>query len=156
MADMLDGLREIIQAHEQRRERDAQRWAELDDDECQLCGAHGADKRSLFLDCRYSVHEVVPEAIDLGGVPAFQERGYYLRLCKSCRARFLGHLREWRDECVALRGRPMDHDGHVYDDDPEPGRNIPIREHGAIRMLTRQEWDARQARRPPEGTPDAS
>jgi hypothetical protein len=133
------------------REQDAVRWNSLDDDLCMLCDAHGADKRNLYVACFYAIKEVVPEAIDLSKVPQ-EESGvapdrsfYYLRVCKSCRGRFLGMLREWRATCVALRGRAKDHDGHPEEyDDPE--RTIPVREHGVTVMLTRAEWDERQDR----------
>jgi hypothetical protein len=99
---------------------DAKRFKELDGDLCQLCNAYGADKRSLILACFYDVTEVVPEAIDLTDVAgALKGRGYYLRLCKSCRGRLLGMLKGWRNECIALRGLPKDHDGGIEDEDSE-------------------------------------
>lgn len=112
-----------------KREANAKRFKELDDDLCQLCGAHGSDKRSLYLDCFYDIQEVVPEAIDLHGVENLRERGYYLRICKSCRGRFLFHLGQWRSECLYMRNVPKDHDG-----DPEVDRSgmYPVRVNGTI------------------------
>lgn len=138
-------LRDMIERTDQRRAEDAQRYADLDGDLCQLCHAYGADKRNLFLTCLYAVHEVVPEAIDTYAVEMLPEerRGdYYLRICKACRAGFLNHLQQWRNERVALRGMPKDHDGYVDDDDPE--RTIPYRVNGATVMLTREEWLAKR------------
>lgn len=94
---------------------DRGRYENHDGDLCMLCGAHGSDKRNLFVSCLYAIHEVVPEAIDLRA--AGTERvGYYLRICKSCRGRFLEGLGRWRAECIALRGTPMDHDGCPEDE----------------------------------------
>ena len=67
-----------------RREADARRYAELDEDTSMLCGAHGPDKRSLFISCFYSTEEVLPEAISMHDVPdAPDPRAYYLRICKA-------------------------------------------------------------------------
>ena len=141
-------LHQIIEETKERRRIDAERFKQLDRDSCQLCHAHGEDKRSLFISCLYAVHEVLPEAIDLFDVPMEgvsegQHRGYYLNICKSCRAGLLSHLKAWRNECVAKRDEPMDHDGNIQPTDPD--RNIPVRINGAIQMLTREEWDRRAA-----------
>ena len=148
-----------------RRHQDAERFKALDGDECQICLAHGQDKRSLTIDCLYAIHEAVPEAIDLALVPEKKpqanaqadslddndswgdgkRRGYYLRICKSCRSRLLEHLKQWADEGRTNRGKPMDHDGCIESDfpDDEGEANIPIREFGAVRMITKAEWDKR-------------
>ena len=137
------GLQDLIAESETRRTRDAGRFGALDWDACQLCESRGPDRRSLIVNCGYAVHEVIPEAIDVHSVPDMEGRGYFLRICKSCRGALLGHLQAWRDERVARRGLPMDEDG---DDDGthDPERCIPVREHGATVWLTREEWDARQ------------
>lgn len=135
---------DLIKTSKARREVDAKRFEEVRSGEiCQLCFAEGADKRSLFIQCGYAVHEVVPEAIDLFGVPddALKGRGYYLLLCKSCRGRLLGALGEWRKACVALRSKPKDHDGYLSDDEPE-GAYIPVRINGVVKHLTEEEWEA--------------
>lgn len=155
MSDYLDQL-------QAKRERDARRWLELDSDECMLCGAYGADKRSLFLDCGYAVSEVLPEILDIRALDPPLERGkaYYLLICKSCRGRLLGKIEEWGDECRRLRGEPKDHDGDLLERDTTR-RNIPVRSHGAIEWLTQEEWDARNPGRqavvlvdPPENVID--
>lgn len=128
-----------------RREADAKRYNSLDENLCMICWAYGNDKRSLFVSCFYTVHEAVPEAIDLTEAPAVvKDRGYYLRICKACRGSFLGHMREWADERRKLRETPKDHDEHV--DDANPEANIPVRIDGAIVMLTREQWEARKKR----------
>lgn len=134
-------IEDIIERSRRRREADAKRYAELDGDECQLCGAHGEDKRSLFVKCFYAVHEAVPEAIDLFGVTNGADPGYYLRICKDCRGKFLMMLRDWADSCRAKRGQPMNHDGHI--DDDQPDATIPTRQFGAIRMVTLDEYEGR-------------
>ena len=144
-------MRDIIAETNAQRERDRVRYAEIDRDLCMLCGAYGADKRSLSVNCFYAVNEVVPEMIDLHAVEEKPgvHRGFYMLICKSCRARFLGHLEEWRTECIGLRGRKKDHDGYLEDGymDDDPGaspRDIPVRENGIIVYLTREEWEARR------------
>lgn len=143
---MLDHLRKMLDESAARRKADAQRFKGHDEQLCMLCWAYGADKRSLFVSCFYAVHEAVPEAIDLSECePKFKDRGYYLRLCKSCRGAFLGHMREWANKCRSLRDTPKDHDGNVDSDNPEA--NIPVRIDGAVVMLTREQWDKRQGQR---------
>lgn len=126
-----------------KREADAKRFHGADKALCMICWAYGNDKRSLVLSCFYAVHEAVPEAIDLSGCgEQHKDRGYYLRICKSCRAGLLDHLRRWADERRALRDVPKDHDGHI--DYADPAANIPVRIDGAIVMLTPEQWEARQ------------
>ena len=114
-------------------------WQKHDQDICMLCGAHGGDKRSLWIQCMYAVDEVVPEALDMSGVPDFRDRGYYLLICKSCRAELLLYLERWRNHMISRKGMLMDHDGNLEDTRPEA--NIPMRINGAIRMLTMEEYD---------------
>ena len=78
------------------------RFYKLDENLCQMCGDIGEDMRSLMLRCLYNISEVVPEAIDTYDV-AIDFNGYYIRICKSCRGRFLRKLKEWRSECISLR-----------------------------------------------------
>lgn len=143
----MEMMTRMIEESKRRREVDAQRFKDADMDLCMCCHAYGEDKRSLWVDCLYAVHEVVPEAIDLSGVepePKNHNHGYYLRICKACRGRFLTMMGEWWKAGVGRRDIPKDHDGHdEYQDDAE--RNIPCRINGAIVMLTREEWDQRQS-----------
>ena len=123
----------FIDAKKKREEAEKKREA-LDGDACMLCDAYGNDKRNWYSSCFYAIDESVPEALDL-------EKGFYLRICKSCRGRYLQLLREWRDECVSLRGQPKDHDGYLETETIEPERNIPYRKNGTLVMLTEQEWN---------------
>lgn len=131
--------RDIVAEMHARVTRDAERFALLDPERCMLCGAQGPDKRSLYLDCFYAIHEVLPEAIDLTrcGVEA-HERGYYLLICKACRGRLLATLAMWRAECLAMRGQPLDSDGTLE----EPDKDIPVRILGATVMMSDDEWRA--------------
>ncbi len=143
-----DHFAKMVDEIKQKRADDARRYDSLDMDHCQLCHAHGEDKRSLFVSCFYRISECLPEAIDLGDVEKFKDSkvpaGYYLRICKACRGRFLGHLKEWRKECLANRSEHKDHDGNLGPSDPE--HNIPVRINGAIRWLNQAEWDNMMAK----------
>ncbi len=129
-------LGQILDKIKENRNADAKAFEALDKDLCMLCGAYGADKRSWQSSCFYAIDEAVPEALDL-------KDGFYLRICKSCRGRYLEGLRRWREECVGLRGFTKDHDGYLYDTEEEmdPERNIPVRRNGVTVLLTREEWD---------------
>ena len=124
---------------EKENETDAERYRESDEGLCMLCHAYGNDKRSLFVACFYRIKEIVPEFISLSLVENMERRGYYLRICKTCRGRFLGHLREWAAECKSRRDIPKDHDG---DDlwDRDPIQNIPVRIDGMTVMLSELEY----------------
>ena len=136
-------LEEHFVRREERGERDAKRFHNHDEAECMLCGAYGDDKRSLFLRCFYDVTEAVTEFIDLRKVKDFEDRGFYLRICKSCRARLLQHLRQWGDECRALQDKPKDHDGCLLDENTESDL-VPVRTDGVIEYITVDEWHRRR------------
>lgn len=132
-------LQNILNASEKRRADGKLRWESQDYDECMLCDAHGADKRSLFMSCFYDLQEAIPEFLDLSGIDGeIGKRGWYLRICKSCRARLLGHIRAWGNECKALRDIPKDHDGYLVGDWIEG--KIPVRVDGATTYMTPYEY----------------
>lgn len=135
-------LQQLLSNIDTKRKADAERFRTLDQDECQLCYAHGADKRSLTISCLYDVKEVLPEAIDLADVPVetLSKRGYYLRICKACRGRLLAKSEEWRNECITFIPLPKDHDGELLEEGP--GAYIPFRVYGRTRMVTREEFQA--------------
>lgn len=133
-----------IKEREDRRKADAAKFAALDLQECQLCGAYGDDKRSFIARCFYDMQEAVGEFIDLSEVDGeLKGQSFFLRICKDCRARMLSALGVWAVECRAKRGKPMSHDGQL--ENAREDANIPVRVNGAIRMLTREEWDSRTA-----------
>lgn len=149
----MTNIADMIAKSDARREADAARYTALDSDLCMLCGAYGQDKRSLWMDCGYAIHEAVPEVIDLFAVPTVMKalKGfYYLHFCKTCRAGLLAHLRRWRDERIAARGTAMDSDG--VPEEPELDadgieRNVPVRINGALTWMTAEEywaWDAQR------------
>lgn len=135
-------LQQLLSNIDAKRKADAERLETLDQNECQLCYAHGADKRSLVISCFYDVKEVLPEAIDLSDVTVetLSKRGYYLRICKACRGRLLAKLEEWRNECIAFIPSPKNHDGELLEE--EPGAYIPFRSYGRTRMVTQKEFQA--------------
>lgn len=128
--------KKMIERTQERRERDAERYEDMDGDRCQLCHAHGADKRTLLIRYFYAIHEQVPEAIDLSEADHPFD-GYLLRTCKACRGDLLGRLREWREERVKLREAEKDHDGHLL----QSAGNIPVRVDGRTVMMMEEEYD---------------
>lgn len=129
-------IEDIMSRTKQRRKEDAQRFEEHDEDLCMLCGAYGPDKRSLFISCFYAIEEVVPEAIDLAEVEGIDYPGYYLLICKTCRAELLGQLEKWRKKRVARRTYPKDSDGY---EDNLPYGMIPVRVNGITVMMTQEQ-----------------
>jgi hypothetical protein len=123
------------------RERDAETFKTCDDDLCMICLAYGADKRSLFISSLYEMKEIAPEFLDLFAVPEFKNRGYYLRICKSCRGEILSAIREAINTRRALRDAPKNYDGYV---DYESERNIPVRIDGRTVMLADWEFEEYQ------------
>ena len=128
---------DIIKRTNARRARDKERFTLLDREECMLCGAYGADKRSLYIDHGYAMHESVPEVIDLHNVDN-QPNMYYLLTCKMCRAALLQHLAQWRSERLALRDEAKNHDGYLLEDD---FGLIPVRVNGAITHMSPDEYE---------------
>jgi hypothetical protein len=108
----------------------------MDDNTCQLCYAHGLDKRTVVMSCFYNLTEAVPEFSEIGGV-------YHLRVCKTCRSELLIRLQDWGVEAKKKRGFPKGSDGEMttLEELIEHGRNIPIRVFGAIVMLNKEEYD---------------
>jgi hypothetical protein len=142
---MTFGIQALLDREAARRAGDAEKYEAHDEDLCMLCGAYGADKRSLRITCLYAIHEVVPEALELTDVPGPDRwHGYYLRICKSCRGRLLDHLGAWRNECVSMREVPKNHDGAP--EDTPPGRDIPVRINGRTVMMALEEYEAWAAR----------
>ncbi len=137
----MHSIKDHLNDTKEQRRRDAETFKALDGDACMLCGAYGADKRSLFIDCLYAVNEVVPEALDVWDFDLERHKmGYYLRICKVCRGDLLGHLRDWRAERVRMRDIPKDHDGYLIEDE-YMDEYIPVRVHGVVRHLTSEQYE---------------
>ena len=128
---------ELMELTKKRRNDDAARWRSHDPDLCMLCGARGPDKRGLFIDCLYDLTEAIPEVLDLSDVKEVD--GFYLRICKGCRADLIGTLSEWRRRRVARREVMKNHDGN---DLPTEERDIPMRMDGTTKWMTREEFEA--------------
>lgn len=131
-------LEELMKKSKERRETDKERYYNQDESLCMMCHAYGQDKRSLYISCFYAVYEVVPEAIDLS-LTNRKEQGYYLRICKSCRSAFLKMMGDWRQNRIALRGVPKDHDGGI--EYVVSSKKIPVRINGETVLMDEEEYE---------------
>lgn len=105
---------------------------------CQRCGELGEDRRTLSMACFYAMEELnvpfneevyhVPK--DSGQMEHNPKKFYTLRVCKDCRASWMGTIEQW----FSLRPQKI-----------PLGTGIYIREHGATREITQEEWEARHA-----------
>lgn len=138
MPNPLAGLEALLAERAEYEQRSKEAYDQMDGDLCMLCHAYGQDKRNLRVECMYAVEEVVPEALSLRDEGAHY---YYLRICKSCRGALLDHMATWREERVALRGRPKDHDGHLEDQDYTG--LVCVRHNGRVIYVTEDEWRTR-------------
>lgn len=131
---------------------------------CQRCGSVGSDRRTLWMACFYQMGELglpFEQAAILGryrprtgtltlefirdapvwGDPEGEERhfGFYtLRVCKRCRADWMSAIKAWFE--ATPKGE--DHDA----DEPDTSAfstGIFVRDNGAIREISREEWDRR-------------
>ena len=135
-------------------------------DKCAKCGNVGEDRRTLKMACFYEMNElgipfdqevlfstdleklkqksdpVTIDGLSLRGTPIVLQSGsvttkeelhpqqlYTLRVCKRCRADWMEAILEW------FQTEPTNEDEDVY-----AGKVIPVREKGAIRYLTEEEW----------------
>lgn len=95
---------------------------------CQRCNVEDEDLRTLWMACCYEMHEL---NIPFKKVEIDENHFYTLQVCKDCRAFWMGMIKVW------------------FDNPPERqdscGSGIFIRELGAVREITREEWDKREA-----------
>jgi len=128
-------------------------------DKCQKCGnGPDPDLRTLWMACFYEMNELkVPfvevairgvfqkwvrdDTLDFAGRglrkpifkdvsgPEHQYKFYTLRVCKDCRATWMDAIADWFQSAKPAENLEA---------------NIPIRECGTTRMITREEWDRRQ------------
>lgn len=138
---------------------------EIDEDErgdaCQRCGAVGQDRRTLWMSCFYAMDELdgIPfQGVQWDGItrpqtgtapveflgrtfdaPLYGDPDstlphrmhfYTLRVCKACRAAWMSAIEQW-----FLEGLVAAHT------EPDQAADIPIREHGATRMVTAAEYE---------------
>jgi len=113
--ETMGNLASLIAEGDKSRREDAAKYAALDGDRCQICGAQGADKRSLRIGYFYDMKEIAPEFLSLWYVESSEQlqRMFYLQTCKSCRAEILNAMRETINKRRALRGQELDHDGYA-------------------------------------------
>lgn len=128
-------------------------------EKCARCGEVDQDRRTLWMACFYSMEELhVPfEKIAISGqvvtvvgekrmkgfedfpVPVFSEPDkdkppdlyqlYTLRVCKGCRADWMGAIKGWYESVP----------DHFLTDDPD--KNIPVRVGGRTVMMNREEFE---------------
>ena len=148
-------------------------------EKCDRCGCVGEDRRTLWHACFYAMEELKipfeekilfhakveelekaadPVSINLSdgkkiNIQAGRVRCsgeltphtlYCLRVCKRCRGEWLETIRTW----FFAVPEGIDHDADVsVDEDVNSG--IFIRENGAIKEISREEWDRRNPKREP-------
>jgi hypothetical protein len=135
---------DIINKTNRERGDGAKRYQEHDSDLCMICHARGGDMRSFFISMFYALSEVAPEFVNIDKVhetiPDFPfQRGYYLRICKTCRGEIMQSIKEAINSRRSLRDTPKDSDGEV--EEFNPARNIPVRMNGRTVMMTPEEYD---------------
>lgn len=126
---------------------------------CDRCGSSGEDRRTLWHACFYAMGElpvpfgkvrlwtvedasVTPAANPRDGSettgPAYPRTFHTLRVCKRCRAEWMAAITGW------FKATPGGEDHDADEGPPSPvGSGIWVRDNGAIREITREEWDAR-------------
>lgn len=140
-------------------------------EKCDRCGCVGEDRRTLWMACFYAMNELnIPfnqasihgvvckktgekklECFDIN-TPVFEEPqgeashyGFYiLRVCKRCRAEWMGAIEQWFNK----NPNGIDRDS---DDPQDEGINsgIFVRENGMTKEISREEWDRRNPGREP-------
>ena len=118
MSTVSNSINRMLKESERSRREDAKAYANLDQDLCQICGAYGNDKRSLYMGCFYDLKEVAPEFLSLWYASRSERTRslFYLRICKSCRAEILEAVGKAIEARRALRSQRLDHDGYLEED----------------------------------------
>lgn len=135
-------------------------------EKCVRCGEVGEDRRTLWMACFYDMSELkVPfEQVMIRGtrhemtgtkelrfsdvgpahtIPVFDETPKYakpndygmftLRVCKGCRSDWMATIKKWFNDPPTVR--------------TSCGSGIWIRENGALKEITQEEWEERYANR---------
>jgi len=128
-------------------------------DKCQRCGERGEDRRTLYMACLYAMHELgLPFKqlaiqgevlrhtgskkknigilkgirVDSFSKPTnkksdrYEHRFYTMLVCKKCRADWMHAIKDWFENSVP--------------NPPSCGSGIFVRENGACKEITEQEW----------------
>lgn len=118
----------------------------LSDESCQRCGETGRDRRTLWMACLYAMEElglpfeqsvVSGQLLAEDGTKEAHERRlfYTLRVCKVCRADWMLAIRKWFETQPDRR-----YGGKT---------GVHVRELGAVREITLDEWRRRYGDREP-------
>lgn len=131
-------------------------------DACVRCGQEGEDRRTLWMACLYEMAELglpfqrlmvrgtshelermerksilgdgplhdFPVYAEEPKGPARDHHFYTLRVCKDCRASWMGAIERWFNTVEA----PTE----------SPATGIWVRERGALREITMEEWEERR------------
>jgi hypothetical protein len=83
----------------------------------------------------YTVTHIENAQEPIPSVRVIEKPVYTIPCCKDCRAEFLHVFGKWAKGELVCRA------------EPSPEANIPVRENGAIRYITREEWDRRRSER---------
>lgn len=70
----------------------------METEKCQRCGAVGQDRRTLWMACFYQMDELgLPfgEKTMLWEDSKYKQHFYTLRVCKGCRAEWMGAIVAW-------------------------------------------------------------
>lgn len=105
-------------------------------EQCQRCGDVDHDRRTLWMSCFYAMNELeLPfEQHRLVHPNGHNINFFTLRVCKDCRADWMAAIKSWFDTPVERE---------------VCGSGIFVRENGATREITREEWDRRNPGREP-------
>lgn len=149
----------------------------MSEEVCDRCKKEGHDRRTLYMACFYAMEELkVPfQQVTVGAGETAGRHFYTLRVCKDCRASWMGAIEHWflsgrekpacsdvSESCVGesthmalqwwLERNPCPNaivEVCVSRSRPEPEEaTIPIRERGAVRMITQTEWNQRYGAQP--------
>ena len=97
-------------------------------DECIRCKEVGEDRRTLWMACLYEMDELEIPFGKIFSPPDYPlpNKFYVLSVCKKCRSDWMMAIKDWFNKPAT----------------PEPGCNsgIFIREFGATKEITKEEW----------------
>jgi len=128
-----------------RREIAAERFAEHNRQSCMMCGAVGEDMRTIVVSSGWEMSALVEELIDLAEVDSpLQGRGYYCRVCKSCRGDYLRSMKFWAQACRRKRGKALTNDGAVISGaqvGPGTEFSVPVLQGGFVTWLREDDYE---------------
>ena len=132
-------------------------------EKCQRCKETGEDRRMLWMDCFYAMQELkvpfkkmaikgflqkqvgrkklpilkvkIPIWANVDGVEEGFFPFYQLRVCKNCRSEWMSAIEDWFNRPLLKQ--------------ESCGSGIFIREKGALREITREEWNRRHGKKEP-------